>query len=223
MDDKNTNGKKNGQDRKELFRQSLLFSLLFIASLVMAMNNFSEPIDPFVMRKDVQELENIEVYKPPSKTIQIPEVKPPAQMVQTAPEVSESEEAIETIDVPSQEYVELEGGGDEFENLGTLGGEETESDETIPPQKVSVPEPVTPPGVQEFMEQTQESLTCSVGIYVSADGQVLRVRIINSTGRSDADNAALEAARKSQWEPAMQNGRPIAREVAVTYRFNYTQ
>jgi TonB family protein len=52
---------------------------------------------------------------------------------------------------------------------------------------------------------------------------VLRVRIINSTGRPDADAAALEAARKSQWEPALQNGRPIAREVAVTYRFNFTQ
>ncbi len=200
-----------------LFRQGILFSVLVHQFIVLALSNFSEPIDPFVLRKDVQELENIEVYKPPSKTIQIPEVKPPAQMVQTAPEVSESEEAAETIDLPKTEYVPLETDGGDFESMGLLGGEEdTESDVSQEPQIIgSIPKPSYPEAARDAGWQGE----CRVGIYVSDTGEVLRVRVLNTSGRNDADQAALAAARTTSWEPAMKSGRPIAAEVAVTFEF----
>jgi len=65
----------------KLFRQGILFSILFHQALILFMTNFSAPVDAFVLKREVQELANIEIYKPPQKVIQIPEVKAPPKMV----------------------------------------------------------------------------------------------------------------------------------------------
>jgi TonB family protein len=216
-----TQDSKRHTRRRLILSRALLLSLLLDVIIVMALGNYSRPLRPYELQRDVQELENLESYRPPPQTIKIPEVRPPVRRVITAPVVSEAEGAIDLPDTPVPGYLPLEK-TDPFVDLDPLVDPGT-ADTTTPARKLSLPEPATPPGVREFIEQTGESLSCSVGIYLSAAGEVLRVRIINSTGRPDADAAALEAARKSQWEPALQNGRPIAREVAVTYRFNFTQ
>lgn len=203
--------------KSSLFRQGVLFSVLLHQFIVLAITNFSSPIDPFVLRRDVQELEDIEVYRPPSRTIQIPEVRPPAQMVQTAPEISDAEEAAETIDIPTTEYVPLEGFNGGFGDLGLLGGDDDiTSDVSREPQVIgSVPRPQYPEAARSAGWQGE----ARVGVFVSETGEVLRVRILNTSGRTDADQAALEAARSTRFEPAMRSGRPVQSEVAVTFEF----
>ncbi len=205
---------KSGGGR--LFRQGILFSVLFHQALILFMTNFSEPVAPFVMKRDVQELANIEIYKPPQKVIQIPEVKAPPKMVMTAPVLSDSEEASESLS-PTSDYlmVEEEGTTDPFAEERVLGGGDGE-DIVVDPKPIGgLPEPVYP----ESARDAEWEGDCMVGLYIDESGSVRKAWIIRSTGRSDADENALAAARGSNWSPGTQGGRAIARQISVTFRF----
>ncbi|MCX7020777.1 MAG: energy transducer TonB [bacterium] len=84
-----------------------------------------------------------------------------------------------------------------------------------PPEKISAPEPVFPP----MLKDAGWSGTCSIGLYIDEAGNIGKVWVIRSTGESEADQAAIEAAWASQWRPATQNGVPIAKKISVTYEF----
>jgi TonB family protein len=86
---------------------------------------------------------------------------------------------------------------------------------TTPPEKVSSTEPVCPPALKE----EGWSGSCSIGLYIDESGNVGKVWVIRSTGKPEADQAALAAAQASQWRPATQNGVPIAEKVSITYEF----
>jgi TonB family protein len=204
--------------KRGLFLQALLLSILCCQVVVLGMSNFVGPVQPFVLQRNVQQLENIEVIKPPSKTIQIPEVKPPPKLVQAAPEISEDEEAAETIDIPTFEHVVVEDTGDNvFSDLGPIGGEEAGEGERglVPPEKVYAPEPEYPP----LLKEAGWSGSCSIGLYIDESGNIGKVWVIRSTGKPEADQAAIEAAWASQWRPATQNGVPIAKKISITYEF----
>ncbi|HUT97535.1 MAG TPA: energy transducer TonB [bacterium] len=83
------------------------------------------------------------------------------------------------------------------------------------PEKISAPDPVYPPA----LKAEGWSGTCSIGLYIDEAGNVGKVWVIRSTGKAEADQAAIEAAWASQWEPATQNGVPIAQKISITYEF----
>ncbi|OGD71839.1 MAG: hypothetical protein A2Y64_08315 [Candidatus Coatesbacteria bacterium RBG_13_66_14] len=203
--------------KRGLFLQALLLSILCCQVVVLGMSNFVGPVQPFVLQRNVQQLENIEVIKPPSKTIQIPEVKPPPKLVQAAPEISEDEEAAETIDIPTFEHVVVEDSGHSvFSDLGPIGGDDVGEERGLtPPEKISAPEPVYPP----MLKEAGWSGSCSIGLYIDEAGNIGKVWVIRSTGKPEADQAAIEAAWASQWRPATQNGVPIAKKISITYEF----
>ncbi|MCD4733479.1 energy transducer TonB [bacterium] len=200
----------------KLFRQGILFSILFHQALILFMTNFSEPVDPFVLKRDVQELANIEIYKPPQKVIQIPEVKAPPKMVMTAPVLSESEDAADTFSPVSEVMLLEDGGGDDpFADVGVVGNGE-ESDVVVDPTPIGgLPEPTYPESARDAGWEGD----CMVGLYIDESGSVRKAWIIRSTGREDADANAITAARGSNWNPGMQGGRAIARQISVTFRF----
>jgi TonB family protein len=204
--------------KRGLFLQALLLSILCCQVVVLGMSNFVGPVQPFVLQRNVQQLENIEVIKPPSKTIQIPEVKPPPKIVQAAPEISEDEEAAETIDIPTFEHVVMEEGTESvFSDLGPIGSEEVGEGERglVPPESIYAPEPVYPP----MLKEAGWSGSCTIGLYIDESGGIGKVWVIRSSGKSEADQEAITAAWASQWRPATQNGVPIAKKISITYEF----
>ena len=54
---------------------------------------------------------------------------------------------------------------------------------------------------------------------VGSDGSVRNAVVYKSSGTSSLDDAALEAAPKCKFKPAIQNGRPVA--MWVTYKVNF--
>lgn len=216
---------EKGEDRffdakakRSLFLQALLLSILCCQVVVLGMSNFVGPVQPFVLQREVHQLENIEVIKPPSKTIQIPEVKPPPKIVQAAPEISEDEEAVETIDIPTFEHVVMEETTESvFSDIGPIGGEDGVGGEEgmIPPETIYAPEPNYPP----MLRDAGWSGSCTIGLYIDETGGIGKVWVIRSSGKSEADQEALAAARSSQWRPATQNGVPIAKKISITYEF----
>lgn len=84
------------------------------------------------------------------------------------------------------------------------------------------PELVNLPPEPEYPASAQEGWTgrCLVGLFVAANGEVMRVRIIESSGNDEADAAALEAARETEWKPAVEDNAFVGKEVELPFTFN---
>jgi protein TonB len=61
--------------------------------------------------------------------------------------------------------------------------------------------------------------TVIVRVEIDADGRPARVEIARSSGFPLLDEAAAEAARRSRYFPAIQQGRPVPTETEIPYRF----
>jgi TonB family protein len=48
-----------------------------------------------------------------------------------------------------------------------------------------------------------------VGIYITADSQTTRVRIVEGTGLAELDSAAVRVARGMRWRPALKDSVPV--------------
>ena len=60
----------------------------------------------------------------------------------------------------------------------------------------------------------------SVQAYVGIDGNVIKAQVGVSAGSDVLDEAAVEAAYKNKFEPAVFDGQPVA--VWVTYQVRFT-
>ncbi|MFH0802561.1 MAG: energy transducer TonB [bacterium] len=60
-----------------------------------------------------------------------------------------------------------------------------------------------------------------VEISVSSEGTPEECKIIATSGHPALDQAALEAARKTKFRPASQEGKPVVCLVSLTYSFNF--
>jgi protein TonB len=62
---------------------------------------------------------------------------------------------------------------------------------------------------------------CKVQLKISAEGEILEITLFESSGREDADAAALEAAAATEWKPGTDSaGKPITQHVTVTFTFD---
>jgi TonB family protein len=64
-----------------------------------------------------------------------------------------------------------------------------------------------------------DDLIVRIDVTVNADGSVEAVRVTHTSGQTDADKAALAAARGSQYRPASRNCAPVAGHYAFTATF----
>ena len=63
--------------------------------------------------------------------------------------------------------------------------------------------------------------SCKVQLKISAEGEILDIVLFESSGRDDADAAALEAAASTEWIPGTDGaGKPITQHVTVTFTFD---
>jgi TonB family protein len=198
-----------------LFVQALLISLLVNTVVVLALANYAEAVAPLTPLRGVQELENIEVLKPPPRVIRVPEVKPPPRVVQAAPEISEAPDAADDYRTPVIEYVPVEDDPDLWPDVKVDPRDPDTSGGYTPPRAVYAPEPEYP----RLLKEAGWSGSCTVGLYISEEGEILKVWLIRKSGKDEADSAALTAAEASRWEPASDGGVKVPKRVSVTYEF----
>ncbi len=202
---------------RRLFLQALLISLLVNMMVVLVLANYAGAVHPLAPQRGVQELENIEVIKPPPRTIQVPEIKPPPRVVQAAPEITDDPDAPDVLEIPIPDFIPPEPGGDDPwiglrpnpDDPG-IGGEAI-----VPPQTIHAPKPEYPP----LLREVGWSGSCTIGLHINEVGMVTKVWVIRGSGKDEADMAALAAARLSEWKPALHNGIPVPRKVSITYEF----
>lgn len=101
------------------------------------------------------------------------------------------------------------------------------------PQFVSYDEPPRPVGgfaaIQSNLRYPEEAKNAGIegrvilNCFIQTDGSVDSVTVLKSSGREDLDQAAVEAVRKSTWEPAKANGRPVAVWVGIPVIFSLSR
>lgn len=76
------------------------------------------------------------------------------------------------------------------------------------------------PDYPEMARLTNRETSVWIEALVDQEGKVREVRVVKSSGSNVGfDEAAVEAAYKNVYKPAIQNGKPVA--VRITYRVNF--
>jgi|UniRef100_A0A7V3UZK4 protein TonB len=83
------------------------------------------------------------------------------------------------------------------------------------PEPVSIPKPVYP----DLARNAGIEGRCVVEALVDVDGSVVDAKIIKSSGNQSLDQAAIEAAFKAKFTPAMQRDKPVRVWVSIPYQF----
>lgn len=82
------------------------------------------------------------------------------------------------------------------------------------PRAIRAVEPEVP---DAFRSQSREAVVV-VEVAISASGRVVEARVVKKAGFG-LDEAAIDAARRTSFEPAMQGDRPVAVKMQIPYRF----
>jgi TonB family protein len=139
--------------------------------------------------------------EPVQATSELPEpVEPQPQQAQPQPTISEPEpeEAPAPLEPPVVEGDLVESGPG-----------------VVAPSITKTVEPVYPMRARRL----KKSATVSVRVLVSETGQVLEVERLGDEAGDGFDQAAIDAARKSAWEPATKDGVPVKMWRTVSIRF----
>lgn len=75
------------------------------------------------------------------------------------------------------------------------------------------------PEYPDLARQAEVEGSVVLWVYVNTDGTVGNVVLYNSSGVGSLDQAAMDAAWRTRWSPAMNNGIPVACWTTVTYNF----
>lgn len=84
-----------------------------------------------------------------------------------------------------------------------------------PPRAVSAP----PPEYSTEARQANFQGVCVLGIVVESNGRPSHIRVLRSLGMG-LDEKAIEAVKRWRFKPAMQDGKPVAVQVAVQVTFH---
>lgn len=82
------------------------------------------------------------------------------------------------------------------------------------PRPIRAVEPEVP---EAFRSQSREAVVV-VEVAISATGRVVEARVVKKAGFG-LDQAAIDAARRTAFEPALQGDRPVAVKMQIPYRF----
>jgi protein TonB len=86
----------------------------------------------------------------------------------------------------------------------------------VKPQQISVPKPDYP----EMARSAGIEGTTVVEALVDIDGTVADARVLKTSNNQTLDAAAVEAARRATFRPAMQRDNPVRVWVSIPYRFS---
>jgi TonB family protein len=86
------------------------------------------------------------------------------------------------------------------------------------PTQDAQPSHQTLPDIPSDLTDTDYSSSVQVKVEVAADGS-FHVSLLTSSGNMEVDQRVLEALKKWQWKPALQDGQPVGS--AQRFRFNF--
>jgi protein TonB len=137
-----------------------------------------------------------------------------------------SEEFEEVLIPTNDERRQLVGGLETGSNDGYVPGEAVYVPPGLPPPDSFVPREIEPELIYQAQPEYPRIARLAgvegvvwVKVLVGTDGTVLDARVAKSSGTVSLDEAAIAAAYKNRFSPAIQNGRPVA--VWVTYRVEF--
>jgi periplasmic protein TonB len=194
-------------------------------------------VTPPAARKEIQPpVKPPEPPPPPPRLVK--RVRPKAAPTEPSPDertktdiVEPAESGLSPDQSASQGTMTVQGGGgiDGAIQEGT-GSEKTRAAVPPPPRPprtfVPIPEvsrmprpirPVQPEVPDEFRSQNREAVVV-VEVAISAGGRVIGARVVKKAGFG-LDEAAIDAARRTSFEPALQGDRPVAVKMLIPYRF----
>jgi TonB family protein len=95
----------------------------------------------------------------------------------------------------------------------------------------SIPEFDEPPILQYFENPKYPKADVKSGrqgvvkvkVTIDKEGRVIETEILESTATEEMDAAALEAAKKCRFRPAMKDGMPVQSQVLVPFEFRLTR
>ena len=85
---------------------------------------------------------------------------------------------------------------------------------------------LTQPHVQEYPDSAQssgEEGAVLVNVFVGSNGKPAKIRVAQSSGFADLDDAAVESVLNWRFVPAMRNGRPTSDWAAVKIVYQLPQ
>jgi TonB family protein len=138
-----------------------------------------------------------------------------AQKRTKVPVIKEVEVAMEEIDVPKPEFGAIEIGEDQPETGG--GGEGT------PTGKLPYRRPelmmLVPPVYPKDAEKKGLEGTVGLRVLVTEKGTVDKVEVETSSGHPQMDEAAIKAAQKTRFRPAIKDGQRVAMWINYPIQF----
>lgn len=137
-----------------------------------------------------------------------------AQKRVKVPVIREVEVALEEVDVPKPEFGAIEIGEDEPNQSGSEGMARGRLPYRRPELMMLVP-PVYP----KDAEKKGIEGTVGLRVLVTEQGTVDRVEVESSSGHAQMDEAAIKAARKTRFRPAIKDGQRVAMWINYPIQF----
>ncbi|MBN2288440.1 MAG: energy transducer TonB [Candidatus Glassbacteria bacterium] len=131
------------------------------------------------------------------------------------PKYVPSELALKELDIPEPELGSLEVGPEEPDETGGVPGDPGGKARLRRPELMMLVPPVYP----RDAEKKKIEGTVDLRIHVAASGTVDKVEIITSSGLQSMDDAAVKAAMKTRFRPAVRDGRRIDMWISYPIQF----
>lgn len=218
--------------QRNLLLSNLAVSSVFIFATILSIiiSDSKNPVIPIVP-KGPTEIRPI-LPKPPSIKPETPRVNvrpPKSELPVVGPLVAvddeefvESDAEIVTID----KYADIADFGDslsqgEFTDIGTEDGFDEMRGLTVFVSDVQIPEFIfkAQPEYPRFEKMAGIEGVVWIAVEVDIDGTVSNARVYKSSERDALDKAALDAAFKNKFRPAIQNGHPVKLWTAYKVEF----
>jgi len=137
-----------------------------------------------------------------------------AQRRVKVPVIREVDFAIEEIDIPEPEFGAVEIGSDQPSGTGRSGG--------LPYRRPELMM-LVPPVYPKDAEKKGIEGTVDLRILVTEKGTVDEVEIAQSSGHRSMDQAAVNAAKRTRFRPAIKNGQRVAMWINYPIQFALTK
>lgn len=188
-------------------RVALIISLVIvIAAFLLLPREFV--VKPYQLRRSIEMV--MEALPPELEKI----AEPPKAAKPSVPVAAASEQEIQASTIETTTFIEVTRKPDETD-IPVVPFWKVEKK----PEPIVIPKPVYP----EFARISGIEGTSVVEALVDVDGSVIDAKIVKSSGNQSLDAAAIEAAYKAKFTPAMQRDKPVRVWVTIPYKFTLQQ
>lgn len=156
-----------------------------------------------------------ELVPPEARLDAAPQSEPLAPDAPLSPEAPKAQEAIR-LPAPAIPEAPSSVASAPAENVDSVKESQRDTAQVeVPPQPRAAFRPVYPRGCR----QRREEGVVTLSIAVTAEGKVEHVKVVQSSGFPELDQAALAAAKRAGFSPAVREGRPVPGTVQVPIVF----